>query len=197
MRRSPSAFTIIELVVTLAVFIVLVGLAAPSFTAFITNSKIRNAADNALQGLTLARAEAVRRNTSVSFQMVTDLTSGCAASTSGTGWVVSLDDPTGLCDVAPSDTTTPRIVQKQSGDEGARNVTVTATGASSAVFNGIGRVVGTGITQINFAHATAVCEHTDPANGTARCLRILVTPGGQAKLCDPKVTATTDPRYCS
>lgn len=195
--RMQRGFTIIELVVTLAVFIVLVGLAAPSFTAFITNSKIRNAADNALQGLNLARAEAVRRNTTVSFQMVTNLTSACAPSTTGTSWVVSLDDPTGLCDVAPSDTVAPRAVQKQSGDEGARNVTATATGASSVVFNGLGRVVGTGISQINFAHATAVCEHTDPTNGTARCLRILVTPGGQAKLCDPKVTATTDPRYCS
>lgn len=196
-KSMQRGFTIIELVITLALFGVLIGLALPGFTTFINNTQIRNAAENALQGLNLAKAEAVRRNTSVRFQLVTDLTSSCALSTSGTSWIVSLDDPTGKCEVAPSDSTDPRTVQKQSGEEGARNVTVTATGSSSAVFNGIGRIVGTGISQMNFAHVTAVCEHTDPVNGNARCLRIMVSTGGQLKLCDPKVTATTDPRHCS
>lgn len=196
-RSMQRGFTIIELAVTLALFGVLIALGLPSFTTFINNTQIRNAAENALQGLNLARAEAVRRNTTVRFQLVSDLTSSCALSQNSGSWVVSLDDATHLCDVAASDSTTPRTVQKQSAREGASNVSVTATGSSSTVFNGMGRVVGTGISQINFAHVTATCEHSDPTNGSARCLRILITTGGQAKLCDPKVTAATDPRYCS
>ncbi len=196
LAHLQRGFTIIELVVTLALFGVLLGLGIPSFTSFINNAQIKNAAENALQGFNLAKADAVRRNASVRFQLVTDLTSTCAPSTTGKNWVVSLDDPTGKCNIAPSDTVDPRIVQKLSGDEGARNVSVTAIGASSAVFNGLGRIVGTGITQMDFAHTTAICEHVD-ANGTARCLRILISAGGQAKMCDPKVTAATDPRFCS
>lgn len=195
-RHYMRGFTIVELVVTLALFGVLLGLGVPAFTTFIQNTQIRNAAENALTGINLAKAEAVRRNASVRFQFVTTLTSACALSTAGPSWVVSLDDPTGACEVAASDTTTPRTIQKKSGQEGATNVTIAATGSSLATFNGLGRVSGTAITQIDFTHNALTCEHAD-VNGTARCLRILLTSGGLVRLCDPKVTATTDPRYCS
>lgn len=189
-------FTIIELVVTLALFGVLLGLGVPAFSTFIQNTQIRNAAENALTGINLAKAEAVRRNASVRFQLVTTLTSACALSTSGGSWVVSLDDPTGACEVAASDTTAPRAIQKHAGTDGSAKVSVSATGSSSLVFNGLGRVTGTGISQIDLTHTALTCEHAD-VNGTARCLRILVTTGGLIRLCDPKVTATTDPRFCS
>ena len=196
-KHTVRGFTIIELVVTLALFGVLMGLAVPSFTVFIQNTQIRNAAETVMTGITQAKTEAIRRNTPVRFQLVTTLTSSCALSASSGSWIVSMDDPAGLCDVAPSDTTTPRTYRKQSSAEGYPKVTVAATGSSSIVFNGIGRIVGTGITQIDFTHNAMTCEHLDTTNGTARCLRILISTGGAPKLCDPKVTATTDSRYCN
>lgn len=196
-KRARRGFTIIELVVTLALFGVLLGLGVPAFTIFIQNTQIRNAAETVMTGLTQAKSEAIRRNTPVRFQFVTTLTSSCALSQSSGSWIVSQDDPAGTCDVAPSDTTTPRTFRKQSSAEGYPKVTVAATGSSSIVFNGIGRIVGTGISQIDFTHNAMTCEHVDPTNGTARCLRILISTGGAPKLCDPKVTATTDSRYCN
>ena len=196
-KQTAHGFTIIELVVTLALFGVLMGLAVPSFTIFIQNTQIRNAAETVLTGLTQAKSEAIRRNTPVRFQFVTTLTSSCALSQSSGSWIVSLDDPAGSCEVAPSETTTPRTYRKQSSADGYPKVTVTATSSSSIVFNGIGRIVGTGITQIDFTHNAMTCEHLETTNGTARCLRILISTGGAPKLCDPKVTATTDSRHCS
>src|SRR3954464_14796145 len=93
---------------------ILLGLALPAFNRFLQNTKIRNAAEMTISGLNLARAEALRRNTAVRFQMVRDLTASCA-DTASVSWVVSLSDPAGACNVAPSDTTAPRIVQKRSG----------------------------------------------------------------------------------
>lgn len=201
MRRyvtyAGRGFTIIELVITLALFGVLLGLGIPAFTTFIQNAQIRNAAENAMTGINLAKAEAVRRNTTVRFQLVTNLTSGCALSQSSGTWIVSLDSAAALCDVAPSETTTPRTIRKQSAEDGSPKVAVSATGSSSIVFNGMGRVVGTGISQIDINHTTLTCEHVDSVNGTARCLRILISTGGLAKMCDPKMAITTDPRYCS
>jgi type IV fimbrial biogenesis protein FimT len=194
---AGRGFTIIELVITLALFGVLLGLGIPAFTTFIQNAQIRNAAENAMTGINLARAEAVQRNSTVRFQLVTNLTSSCALSQSSGTWVVSQDSAAGLCDVAPSETVTPRTIRKQSAQEGSAKVAVTATGSSSIVFNGLGRVVGTGISQIDINHSTLTCEHVDLVNGSARCLRILVSTGGLAKLCDPKMAVTTDPRYCN
>lgn len=196
-HHRRGGFTIIELVVTLALFGVLMALGLPAFTSFIQNAQIKNAAENAVTGLNLAKAEAVRRNAPVRFQFVSTMTATCALSTSSGSWVVSLDDPATLCNIDASDTTAPRIIQKYSTGDGAPKVAVAATGSSSVVFNGLGRVTGTGISQVDFTHVTSVCEHVNTTTGTARCMRVLINTGGSIKLCDPKVTATTDPRHCS
>src|SRR3954469_13902872 len=97
---------------------ILLGLALPAFDRFLQNTKIRNAAELTISGLNLARAEALRRNSIVRFQLVSDLTASCTASGSSLSWVVSLSDPVGACNVAPSDTTAPRIIQKRSALDG-------------------------------------------------------------------------------
>lgn len=189
-------FTLIELLIGLAVMGILLSIALPAFSRFLQNTKIRNAAELTVTGLNLARAEAMRRNSSVRFQMVSDLTAGCSASNASLNWVVSVADPTGACDQAPSDTAAPRIIQKRSGLEGTAGVAVSTNGGSGAVFNGLGRVTSGGLTQLDFSSTQGTCEHVDPANGTRRCLRILLSTGGQAKMCDPAVGDNTDPRYC-
>jgi len=197
-----QGISLIEMMVTLAIIAFLLYLGVPAFTQFLQNTQIRNAAETTLAGLNLARAEAVRRNTSVRFQLVSNLTSGCTISTAalansnGHNWVVSLADPEGACDVAPSDTVAPQIVQKKSASDGTANVLVTTSAAPLVTFNGLGRVSGAVLSRIDFSNASGVCEHIPPNDGAMRCLAILMTSGGQAKLCDPAVSDNTDPRFC-
>jgi type IV fimbrial biogenesis protein FimT len=203
LKAGMRGFSLIEMMIGLALLGILLSMAAPSFGLFLRNTQIKNAAETTLAGITLARAEAVRRNTSVRFSFVSDLTNSCVLSTASTTWVVSLADPTSYCavepadqaDAAPATAGDPKIVQKKAGDEGTGgSVLLTTTGGVSVVFNGLGRVTGGGMTTLDFASAGGTCEHL---GGSMRCLRILVTTGGQSKLCDPKVTAATDPRFCS
>jgi type IV fimbrial biogenesis protein FimT len=197
MRTHPLSlgFTLIELMVTIAVLGLLMMVGLPSIAAWLQNTQIRTSAEATQAGLQLARAEALRRNASVRFQLVSSLTSGCALSTSGTNWVVSLADPTGACDVDPSDTVAPLIVQKRAGIEGSPNAVVAALGGSSVVFSGLGRVLGAGaITQIDISNpAGGACQ---TASGPMRCLRLTVGSGGQVRMCDPTVADNTDPRFC-
>jgi type IV fimbrial biogenesis protein FimT len=191
---------LIELMIGLAIITILLVLGLPAFNIFLQNTQIRNAAETTLAGITLARVEAVRRNTTVRFQLVSNLTSGCALSASSLDWVVSQANPSGACDAAASDTTAPQIIQKKSAREGSSNVTIATTGGSTIVFDALGRVVGAGITVLDFANTNGTCEHVDAVNGTMRCLRILVSVGGQVKMCDPKVPLNSppvDPRECN
>lgn len=197
LRRGARGVSLIELMIGLGIVAILVGMGLPSFNRFLQNTQIRNAAQTTLSGITLARAEAVRRNALVRFSLVSNLTSTCVLNAGSLNWVVSLADPTGKCDVAPSPTAAPQTVQKHSGTEGSANVQIAATGGSSIVFNGLGRPVGGAITRLDFSNVTQTCEHLDAVNGKMRCLAILVSSGGQPKMCDPKVTDSTDPRYCS
>jgi len=193
MAKRSHGFTLIELLTTLAVVALLLMVGLPSMSTWLQNQQIRVSAEALQSGLQFARAEALRRNVQVRFQLVDTLTSACALTNTGANWIVSLNDPTGLCDVAPSDLLAPLTIQKRSGAEGSPNAVVTATGGSSVVFNGLGRMSGVGLTQIDVTNTSGgVCQ---PA-GPMRCLRINIGSGGQMRMCDPAVTDATDPRFC-
>ncbi len=200
-RRTPQrGVTLIELAVTFIVLGLLVVAAGPSITAWIGNTNVRNTASSIYAGLNRARAEAVRVNRPVRFSLVavTDpavLDNSCALSATGVSWVVSVNDPTSLCSVVPSETVAPLIVDKAAGGDGGRRVTVAAlqadgaTAANSITFNAFGRV----------ADATAIARidiDNQVAGGDYRALRVLVGNGGTVRMCDVKVTDSNDPRKC-
>lgn len=60
-----QGFTLVELMVTIAVAAILLGIATPSFTSIINNNRLTAAANEMVATLQTARLEAVRRNRSV------------------------------------------------------------------------------------------------------------------------------------
>lgn len=64
--RSLRGFTLIELMVTVAVLAILMTLAAPSFADFFQRYRLRGAADDVASLLVTARTEAMTRNRDVS-----------------------------------------------------------------------------------------------------------------------------------
>jgi len=174
----------------------LIMIALPNMGTWLQNTQIRTSAEAMQAGLQLARAEALKRNTTVRFQLVNSLTSSCALTTSGRNWVVSLADPSGLCNMDASDTVAPQIIQKRSSAEGSPNAVVTATGGSSVVFNGLGRPAAGSLTEINVTNPNNGACKTAAGNEPMRCLRIAVNAGGAVRMCDPAVNDATDPRKC-
>jgi len=204
MLRAGRGFSLIELLVGLAVIGVLFGLAVPAFNTMINNFQIRTAAEAMISGLQTAKNEAVRRNAVVRFQLVNSLDAECDVTGSGPHWIISRNDVTAKCNIAevtaylePNDTALPQALQKRFADTGSATIAATSAGApaGSVVFNNLGRVAAGGIDQIDIANPSGgACEHA--GGGPMRCMRILVRTGGQIKMCDPKVTVTTDSRYC-
>ena len=203
LRAPQSGMTLIEILIAITIMALLIMIGLPNMTVWLNNSQIRTAGETLLAGLTLARVEAVRRNQIVRFQMVSDLTSGCTISTTGKSWVVSLDSPDSLCDVAPN-IDPPRIIQTRSGSEATPRVTVTAQPVGVVYFNGLGRPTSPGgaanMTQIDLSNPVGgACQNKAGTGGPMRCLRILISTGGEARMCDPAVDSAVlpnDPRLC-
>lgn len=194
---GQRGISLIEIAITLVILALLIALGVPSFQTWLLNTQIRNSAEGMSAGLQRARSEAVRRNQSVQFTLVSLANSSvldntCAASAAGSSWVISQDEPSGKCAENSSDVTAPRIVDKRAAGDGSRSAIVagldaTGNAASSVVFNGFGRVNGAApLAQVNV---------TSSVNGT-RSLRIQISNGGSIRLCDPVVTDPSDPRKC-
>ena len=64
-HRSDSGFTLSELVVTIAIVVLLVTLAAPAFATFIVSQRVSTAATDVYIALTTARSEAMKRAANV------------------------------------------------------------------------------------------------------------------------------------
>lgn len=87
-RSRAGGFTLIEMLVTLAVIAVLAAIALPSFTQSIRRNAVSTASNALLADLGYARAEAVTRGMDVSVCPSTDGTSCSDGAAWESGWLV-------------------------------------------------------------------------------------------------------------
>jgi type IV fimbrial biogenesis protein FimT len=198
--------SLIEVMAVVVIMALVMAMAAPNFGPWITGTRIRSTAEGLLAGLQYAKSEATTRNTQVRFQLTTSLGEDCKRSTTGGNWVVDVvdanpdtDSVEGQCNSTPNGAAAPSILQLRAASETGGNVAVSAD-AAQIVFNGLGRQspIQAG------AAAAAVTIDITPAAGGGRCaadggkvtcLRILVSPAGQVRMCNPKI-AEGDPQAC-
>lgn len=207
--RNGRGFTLIEVVVVTAIVGILLALGLSSYGQYISNARVRAAAQTFLAGLQNARSEAVRRNANVDFVLtdavLTDTSSAAdigsaAATASGT-------DFTGANWLVRTTGVTPAMIEFKLGAEGSGRSQGEASpvlvlgGAGMITFNGLGVTTAGAAVTYQFSNPNAGNCISDATPGPVRCLNVVVSPGGQARLCDPAVTAAQtlagDTRGCS
>jgi type IV fimbrial biogenesis protein FimT len=177
-KRHIAGISLIEIMIALVVLGILLALGAPSFSVFMKNSQIRDGAGAIQNGLQIARAEAIKRNEPVTFNMA-----------------------------GPNTTWTVESVSEllQSHDAATGNSTVEVSVPPPAVlpiaitFDGLGKTTLTERATIQLTNPSAGACDTGPNTGDMRCLNVVVSVGGQIKMCDPHPSVTAaagDTRRC-
>ncbi|MDE2310582.1 MAG: GspH/FimT family pseudopilin [Betaproteobacteria bacterium] len=167
-KSRGMGFSLIELMIGVVILGILAAVAMPSFRTWLQNTQIRNAAESIANGLQKARAEAVSRNTNVTFVL------GANSS-----WVVSV-------------VTSGEVIESRSANEGSQNVTRTVlpAGATTITFNNFGAIVAN-------ADASATLTQVDlAAVGGNQNLRVTIGVGGNTRMCDPNLAPGSSPRAC-
>jgi len=195
-QRPQRGFNLIEVLVAIAVIGVLLSLGAPSLGEWLQNQQIRAATEAIVNGMQVARGEAIKRNRAV--QLVLEPPTS--------GWTVC-EATVSPCDstILAVPLTAPLVIQSRSPDEGTSSANVTpvsadlVTPATAVTFSPLGSVVA------NF-DASPILSRADVVNsrlacradsGPIRCLRVVVTGGGSIRMCDPTPgIVAPDPRAC-
>jgi prepilin-type N-terminal cleavage/methylation domain-containing protein len=185
-KARIGGFTIIELMIGLVIAGLLLVLAMPSYTLWIADAQIRNAAESIASGLRYAQTEAIKRDSQVAFTI--DPTTGTG------GWTATL--------VIDGST-----LQTGAFREGANMVTFAPIppASTTVTFTGLGQIGP------NAAGATMTEIRLDTSTGSAgaRKLNVLVGGGASAvagqgsrtgiKICDPQANikfGNNDPKAC-
>lgn len=182
-RIRQQGYNLIEIVVVVGVLALLLAMGVPAMSDWIANSRVRTAAEGMLNGMQLARAEAVRRNSPVNLNIGAD----------GISWDVALPPPDGT------------VLQTRAADAGIGisaaatrtrpNLTdtpVTIT-SPSVTFNGWG-LLYTNIAGTMEQTAAVAIRYTSAAPGARAMCAVIVA--NTPRLCDPQRTDANDPRAC-
>jgi type IV fimbrial biogenesis protein FimT len=187
-HTAQGGFNLIEIMVSLTVLAILISLGAPSFGEWLQNQQVRAATEAIVNGMQVARGEAIKRNLAV--RMVLD-------SLPASGWTVC-EATANPCDSTIFANPDPLIaklgIQNRSAQEGTKNAFVTPTSAdlppaaaTAVTFSPLGNVIANpdaspilARVDVGSTHGACLAD-----SGPMRCLRVVVTGGGSIRMCDP------------
>lgn len=195
--RRRRGFTLVELMISIALLAMLMALAAPSFSTWIRNTQVRTMSQTLVNGMRVAQSEAVRRNRQVVF-FLTNAQPGLAATAAenGVNWVIRWIP-------LPGDTVTAAAPANEPFVEGGAISEVGGgvgiTGPAAICFNAQGRRIAATAATTGVANAVCTVDADEPLAtylleraGASRPLQVTVSLGGQVRMCDPARALSAD-----
>ncbi len=199
-----NGFTMIELIMVIAIFAIITAIALPEYTRSVANNRVKAAAESILSGLRDARSSAIQRNAPVRFQLMSSLDSSCTFATNSPLWLtsetnqVSTGNPESMCEYEPwtpqdpcvdqgvhSCANDPQIITK-SNPSSDQTISVTAD-QPVVVFSPLGIITNDPLT--GYASPISLIQIRSSVSGTRQIDIRITSPNGAVKICNPSATA--------
>ena len=143
---KKNGFTLLELLVTVAVAAIVLTIGVPSFKAVIENNRRVSAVNDFLAALTLTRSEAIKKNRRVTLCKSNDQTSCSTATAYNKGWIIFEDAGATAIGSIDSDDGTSPIIKVFEGFPNSVTITASTDVANFVSYLPNGRVDKSGIT---------------------------------------------------
>ena len=168
-------FNLVELMITVVVAGILMGLAAPSFVSFVKNNRLSSQANELMADLAFARSEAVKRGANITICRASDPFAACTGSAGpwSTGWIVI--DGAG------------QVLRLHEALDGQNTLTGTGTLADQTAYT------GTGLITLGAAQSFSLCD--DRLASYGRLIQISIT--GRAAIAKDSTGHLIPPASCT
>ena len=172
--NHDRGFTLIELVITVALMAIMLAVATPSFVSYQRNSELVNIANNFLAALNAARSEGMKRNM---YAMVVPINNDNDWSS---GWVVFVDvNADGEYDSGDI------VVLRE--EALPSYISISGNGSTSETKSHV-RYDGSGFSRPigSLANATLSISRNDASSDFRQIRRIKIAVTGRARVCTPQ-----------
>lgn len=187
MTMKESGFTLVELMLTIVIGAILMGIAVPSMKTFIQNGRVTQVNNELVSAIHAAHSESIRRNLPACFCASNDadqaVPSCSGAGNWQTGWITFLDT-NGNCTLEPPADV---LLKVFNGSSYAGQMTVTVPDASIAatntvLFNSRGEPKSNNV----FQQGTfSICDDrglvADSNGNSITASAVILTPAGNAR----------------
>jgi len=166
-KSGLHGFSLIELLVVMAIAAVLLGIGVPNMQQYVVSSRLSTAANDFFTALNLARSEAVRRGA-----QVTLITNGAANSRDWTsGWTMFVDANNDGALSAGEE-----VLRVGAAQDAPMTIFGSANFGTSVAFDSSGRLTSGGGSFV-ICHGTALV-----ADGIARSRALILNSAGRARI---------------
>jgi len=186
-KQTQNGFTLIELMVTIMVMAIVLGIGIPSMTDFVRNSRMTGTANDLLAAMHVARSGAVSRRAPTTVCRSANPMAASPACGAGTGWIVFVDandvDGDGLPDGDGALNAGEEILLANQGPPDTITITTTPAGSNFVSYASTGFLRSVGGT--DSATGFTLCDGrgnvvTAGSNSTARV--IVISPTGRPQI---------------